>query len=203
MRTAGKDQRAFLVHVLGAGVIGRGNRVADIGLVRLGGRREEMLALEEHRHQEAVIRRMRVAGVGVVVQEGVTLGEVGVVLGHGARLVVDAEDMDRQALGAGQQLAVARHDGAGKVAGAVDDGRSAGAQQRVGHFAHDAVDAVGDHGREHRINGGGRLLAHVRYSLCNKVNRCRRCSCRRPRRSSRSAGTRRGSLSAPRRWRGR
>ena len=74
-RARREDQRAFLIHVLRR-VIGRRNAVADVGLVRLGDGGEQMLALEEDRHQEGVIGRMRVAEIGVVVQERVALGEV-------------------------------------------------------------------------------------------------------------------------------
>ena len=46
-----------------------------------------------------MVGRVRVAEIGVVVQESVTFRQIGVQVAHGGGLQVDAEDMDRQAFG--------------------------------------------------------------------------------------------------------
>jgi hypothetical protein len=114
-----------------------------------------MLALVEHRHHVGVVGGMGVAAVGIVVEIGVTAADVvAVVLAHIGRLDVAAEDVHRQAFGRGEQLVVARHEAAGEIAGGGDHGGPRGAQQCVGHLAHDAVEAVRHHGHEHGIEVG-------------------------------------------------
>ena len=142
---AGEDQRALLVHVLRGGVISGGYAVADVRLMPLCAGGEEVLAVDEDRHQHRVVGGMGVAEVGVVVQEGVAFGEIVVQLGHRARLQVRAEDVDRQSLRRRQQLVVAGADRAREVTRHGDHGRARGPEQRVRHLAHDAVEPVGEH----------------------------------------------------------
>ena len=56
-----------------------------------------------------------------------------------------ADHVHRQALGGREQAVVGGDQRAGEVAGHVQDGRAAGAQQRVLHLAHDRVEPVRDH----------------------------------------------------------
>ncbi len=81
-----KDQRAFLVHIARRAVIGRRDRVSDIRLVCLGQDREVVRPrVVDHGHDDGVVRRVRAAVIGRVVQEGVALFQVRVKLLHGAR----------------------------------------------------------------------------------------------------------------------
>ncbi len=63
--------------------------------------------------------------------------------------------MDGQALGRGQQLMVCSHDTAGKITGRVENARTAGAQQRVGHFAHDPIEPVRQQGELNAVQRVG------------------------------------------------
>ena len=122
-----------------------------------------MLAINEDRHQEGVVGRMGVAAIGIVVEIGVAFADVArVIAGHILPLQMGAEDVDRQSFGRGEKLIVAGEDAAREVARARDDRRTGRAQQRVGHFAHDAVEPVGNdrhhHGVEHSRARLGRRL---------------------------------------------
>ena len=141
----------LVVDVLRGGHVRRRQRVAAVGLVRLGHRREQVLPIDEDGDQDGVVGRVRVAEVGVVVQERVALGEIVVELRHGLREVLRAHDVHGQALGGGEQLVVGGDDGAGEVARLVDDGGARGAQERVRHLAADAVEPVGDHRQPDRV----------------------------------------------------
>ena len=70
--------------------------------------REHVLALEEHRNEDRVVGRVRVAEVRVVVEEGVALGEVGVELRHRLGEELRADHVHRQPLGGCQELVVGR-----------------------------------------------------------------------------------------------
>ena len=95
-----EDQRAFLVHVARAAVIGGGDGIAAIRLVSLGDHGEAVHAfVVQHRHQRGVIGGMRAAVIGRVVEIGVAPCEAGVKFLHRlAHHVGAAQDVDRQAL---------------------------------------------------------------------------------------------------------
>jgi len=133
-------------------------RVAAVGLVRLGRGREEVLAVDEHGHEDRVVGGVRVSEHRVVVQVGVALSQVGVQRAHRARLQPGAEHMHLQALGGREQLIVGRDDRAGEVARHVDDRRAPGAEQRVRHLAHDRFEAMREHRDQRRVEltRGGR-----------------------------------------------
>ena len=160
---AGEDQRAFLVHVLRRGVIGGRDAVADVRLMALGAGGEEVLAIDEDRHQHRVIGRVGIAEIGVVVEERVALGEIVVQFGHGPCLQVRAEDMDRQTLRRRQELVVGGADRAREIPRHGDHGRARCLEQRVRHLAHDAVEPVGEHREKDRVQRLGRLrrLCHL------------------------------------------
>ena len=88
--------------------------------------------------------------------------EVGVEVGHRLGQVLHAEHVHRQALGGGEQPVVAGDERAREVARHVEDRRAAGAQQRVLHLAHDAVEAVGDHRQQDGIEELMRVTSLVR-----------------------------------------
>ncbi|MDF1735137.1 MAG: hypothetical protein P1U37_07630 [Minwuia sp.] len=141
-----EDQGAFLILVLGAGHVGSGQRIADVGLMRLGNGCEQVLAFEEHGHQEGMVRRMGIAGIWIVVQVAVAFTDIIIEVRHGLGLHVAAKDVDRQTLSRGEQLVVAGTDGATEIPRAVDDRGSRRPKQGVGHFPDDPVNAVGDDG---------------------------------------------------------
>ena len=95
-----EDQRAFFVHVARAAVIGGGDGVAAVRLMRLGDHGEAVHALVvDHGREDGVVGRMRAAVVGRVVEVGVAPLEVGVKLLHRlAHHVGAAQDVNRQAL---------------------------------------------------------------------------------------------------------
>ena len=139
---AGEDERAFRVDVDGVGHVGGGEGVPDIGLVRFDAGREDVLAFVEDGDDDGVVGGMGVAEVGVVVEEGVCpLGSRGggrPWFGRGGR----SRRRGREPLRSGEELVLCGGDGGGEVAG--DESRGAGrADERVGHLAGDAVDAVG------------------------------------------------------------
>ena len=139
-----EDQRALLVHVARRAVIGGGDGIAAIGLMRLGDDGEAVRALVvDHRHQDRVIGRMGAAVIGRVVQEGVAPLEVGVKLLHrGRHQIGAAQHVDRQALGGRQHVAVGGDDAAGEVARCIEHARAPGAEERVGHLAADGLEAL-------------------------------------------------------------
>ena len=94
-----------------------------------------------------------VAQVGVVVEEGVALLEVGVQVGHRFAEQAGAVDVDGAAVGSGEELVLGGGEGAGEVAGG-ELGGAAGADQGFGHLADDAVDAVGHDEQLDRVHGG-------------------------------------------------
>ena len=63
--------------------------------MRLGAGGEHMLAVDKHRHQHREIGRMGVAEIGIIVQEGVALGEILMQISHRLGLQVRAENMHR------------------------------------------------------------------------------------------------------------
>ena len=139
-----EDQRALLVHVARRAVIGGGDGVAAIGLMRLGDDGEAVDArLVDHRHQDRVIGRVRATVIGRVVQEGVAPREAGVKRRHrGRHQVRAAQHVDRQALGGRQQVAIGGDDAAREVACRVEHARAPGAEERVGHLAADGLEAL-------------------------------------------------------------
>jgi hypothetical protein len=97
------------------------------------------------------------------VQEGIAFGKVRVRLLHAPGLVMDAENMDRQSFGAGEELVVAGTDRAREIARAVDDGRPRSAEQGVRHLADNSVDAIGDDRGENGVDARCRFdIAHCR-----------------------------------------
>ncbi len=144
-------QRAFLVDVARAGVVRRRQRVAAVRLVRLRAGGEEVLAVDEDRHEDRVVGRVRVAEIGVVVQERVALLEPRMELRHRLGQELHADDVDRKPLGRSQQLVLGGDERAREVAGHVEHRRAPRAQQRVRHLPADAVEAVREHRQQHRI----------------------------------------------------
>ena len=140
----GEDQRAFLVHVARRAVVGGGDGIAAIGLMRLGDDGEAVQArLVDHRHQDGVIGRVRAAVIGRVVQESVAPREIGVKLLHrGRHQIWPAQHVDRQALGGRQQVAVGGDNAAREVARRVEHARAPGTEERVGHLAADGLEAL-------------------------------------------------------------
>ena len=67
--------------------------------MRFRDRGKQMLAFKKHRHQQRVIRGVRVAEIGVVVQEGVALRQIRMQAAHGLCLQMRAKHMDRRRLG--------------------------------------------------------------------------------------------------------
>ena len=150
---AGEDEGALLVDVDRLGGVGGGDGVAAVGLVRLHAGGEDVCAFEENGHQDGVVGGVGVSEVGVVVEEGVALLEVGVQVGHRFAEEAGSVDVAGDALGRGEELVVGVGDGGGEVAG--DEGGGAGgAYEGVGHLAGDAVDAVGHDEHLYRIHGG-------------------------------------------------
>ena len=167
---AGKNQRAFLVNVQRFGEVARRNAVADVGHMAFGDGREQMLVIDEHRHQKCVVGRMGVAAIRIVVEISIAFANVARVIARQVlALQVGAEDMHRQPFGRGEELIVAGEDAAGEIARARNHRRARRAQKRIGHFAHDAVEPVGDDGHHHRVEHIGfacRLAAcRLRYKL--------------------------------------
>ena len=80
--------------------------------------------LDEDGDHDRVVGRVGVAEVGIVVEEGVALLEVGVQVGHRLAEEAGAEDVDGDALGRGEELVVGVGDRAGEVAG--DEGGGSG-----------------------------------------------------------------------------
>ena len=104
-----------------------------------------MLPVYEDRHQDRMIRGVRVAVVGIVVEIGVAGSGLRMMPAHRARQQPGAEDVDGQPLGAGQKLVIPRDDRAREVACQPDHRRASRPQQRVLHLAHDPVETVRDH----------------------------------------------------------
>ena len=150
-----EDQAAFLVDVARVGHVGRRLRVAAVGLMRLRGGREEMDPLPDHRHEDHVVGRVRVAQVRVVVQEGVAVADVVVQVGDRLRQELHADHVHRQALRRGEQPRIAGDERAREVARLVEHGGAPAAQERVLHLADDRVHAVGDDRQQHRIEAHG------------------------------------------------
>jgi hypothetical protein len=157
---AREHQRPFLVDVERLGEVARRNAVADVRHVTLGNGGEQVLAADEHRHQEGMVGRVGVAAVRVVVEIRVALADVArVIAAHVLALQVGAEDVHRQAFGRCEQMIVAGESAAGEIAGAGNDCGARRAQQRIGHLAYDAVEPIGDHGHDHGVERVGVRLA--------------------------------------------
>ena len=105
-----KDQGAFSIDVCGRAHVGRWQSVAAIGLMRLRQHRVAMNAvIVDDRHQDGVIGGMRIAVIGRIVKEGVAALELRMKLFHCPRHHVRADqDVDGQAIGGREQLAVVR-----------------------------------------------------------------------------------------------
>ena len=157
----GKDQRAFLVDVAGGREIGGGLRVADVGLMRLGERREAVAAcLVDDRHHDGMIGRVRVAVIGRVVEEGIAPAELRMERQHRARHDVGSDQHVRgQALGLGEQLVAGGQDAAGEIARAVDQARARGPEQRVRHLARDRLEPARKHREPDPVPHGSTLTA--------------------------------------------
>ena len=98
-----------------------------------------------------VVGGVGVAEVGVVVQEGVALGAGrGAARRIAARLQAGAEHVrpagPRRAASSSSSAVTMQQE---KSRARVEHRRATGAEQRVGHLAHDRVEAVREHGREH------------------------------------------------------
>jgi hypothetical protein len=92
---AREDQPAFGVLVARERHVGRRLGVADVSLVRLGDRREEVLAFVEDGHEHDEVGGVRVPQIRVVVQERVALGEIVVQVGQRAAEQVRPEHVHR------------------------------------------------------------------------------------------------------------
>ena len=97
----------------------------------------------DDRHQDRMIGRVRAAVVGRIVQEGIAALQLAdgcrSSSGHDVRA---AQDVDRQALGGGEQLVIGGQHDAGEVMRDGEDARAAGAEERVRHLPGDAVEAA-------------------------------------------------------------
>ncbi len=147
----GEDDPPFLVDVAGEGHVGGWVGVAAVGLMRLGGGGEEVLAIDEDGDQDDMICRVGVAEVGIVMEEGVALADIVMQIGDRLGQKLHADDVHRQPLGGSEEAVVAGDERAGEVARHVEHRRAPGAQQRVLHLAHDGVEAVGDDRQQNRI----------------------------------------------------
>ena len=148
-----EDQRAFLVHVARAAVIGGGDGVAAVRLVRLGDHGEAVHAfIVDHGREDGVVGRVRAAVVGRVVEVGVAPLEVGVKLLHRlAHHVGAAQHVNRQALVDREQPVLGGDDAAGEIARAVEHAGAPGAQQRVGHLGADGLHPLVDDRHLHAV----------------------------------------------------
>ena len=157
-----KDERALRVDVLGGAHIGGRQRVAAIGLVALGEHREAVDAvIVDDRHQDRMIRRMRAAVIGRIVEKCVAAFEAWVVVGHRpAHDLRPAEHMDGQALGGSEQLVIGGQHGAGKVMRDRQDARAAGAEERIGHLPRDAVEPRCQHRHADAVDVRARDVRH-------------------------------------------
>ena len=151
---AREDQRPLGVHIDGLGRVGRADGVAGVGLVRLHTGREDVLAGIEDRYQDRPVGRVGVAEVGIIVQKGVALFEVGVHLLHGLAEEAGTVDVHRAALGRREELMPGGGEGAGEITRG-ERPRPGGADQGVGHLTGDAVDTVRHDKKLHRVEGGG------------------------------------------------
>ena len=136
-----EDERAFVVDVDDVAEIGRGLRVAAVGLMGLG---QNPVAQHsgriDHRNHQTVIGGVRIALVRGVVQETVPGLELRMVAVHRPADDVRADQrVRRQAFRRGEQLAIGREHNAGKVVRRVEDARARRAEERILHFARDAV----------------------------------------------------------------
>ena len=157
-----KDQRALLVGVAGGGMVGRGDGVADAGLVRLGQHGEAMHALVvDHRDQDRQVGGVGATVIRRIVEKRVAPAEIGVKRRHraGHRIGPD-HDVDRQAFADAQQARVAGQDTARRVAPVVDDARPRGPEQGVLHLGGDALDPLVEH--RHALCVHGRTPRRLR-----------------------------------------
>ena len=162
---ARERERALVVDVLGARHVRRRQRVAAVGLVGLGDRREQVLARRRRRGRGSRGRpsaccrgRGRCAGT----RRPRARSSCSSVMAS-ARYCEPMMCTGRPSAEASSSLSAVTMR-AGEVARLVDDGRARGAQERVRHLAADAVEPVGDDGQQDRVE---RL-------------RCSRCSLRSP-----------------------
>ena len=160
----GEDEAALLVHVTGVRHVGGRLSVAAVGLMRLRGRREDVSAFPEDGHEDDVVGRVGVAEIRVVVQERVAFGQVVVQVGDGLGEELHPDHVHREALGRREQAVVGRDQRAGEVACHVEHRGATGAQQRVLHLAHDRVEAVGDDGERHGVEGAHRASSRTALS---------------------------------------
>lgn len=101
-----------------------------------------MCPLVEDGHNYGVVGGVGAADVGVVMEKRIALRELGVEIFHRAADEARAEDVHRQPLGRGDQVVLGGDERAREVA-RDERGGAGGADQGVGHFAGDAVEAVG------------------------------------------------------------
>ena len=170
-----EDQPALLVDVAREGHVGRRIGVAAVGLMRLGGGGEDVLAIDEDRNEDDVVGRVGVAEVRIVVQERVALPDVVMQLGDGFGQELHANDVHRQPLGGGEEPVVAGDQRAREVARHVEHRRASRAQQRVFHLAHDGVETVGDDGEQdwietHDAATSSRMPAAVRSAASAPIS---------------------------------
>ncbi len=94
----------------------------------------------DHRNHQTMIGGVRIALIGRVVQETVPGLELRMIAAHRPADDVRADErMSGQALRCGEQPAIGREHHAGKVVRGVEDARASRAEERVLHFARDAV----------------------------------------------------------------
>ena len=148
---AGKAECALLVDVACVGGVRRWLAVAAVGLMGLRDRGQHVPALEEDRGEDRVVGVVGVAVVGIVVEERVAFADHGMEALHRLCQVLTADDVDRKALGAGQELIAGRDDRTREVARSVQERRAARPQERVRHLAHDRVEPLRQDGEQDRI----------------------------------------------------
>ena len=134
---------------------GRHRRCAGAGS-RPGHLRQHREAVDavvvDHRDEDGVVGRVRVAVVGRVVEERVAATELRVELDHRSSHQLAREDVHRLALGHTEQFVAVGEDRAREVLCGVEHARSAGAHERVHHRAGDRLEAIGEHGEAHPVD---------------------------------------------------
>ncbi len=111
-----------------------------------------MLAFEEDRHEDHVIRRVGVPQIGIVVEKRIPGRDVVVEIAHRLGLQRRTEDMNGKALAGSQQAIVARTDAAREIPNHRENRRARRAQQGVRHLAFDGIESIGENRHQHRVH---------------------------------------------------